>query len=250
MFLLGSSRIKAAALGGILFLGTAGPTSAATVLLQQGVNGYVGTSDTTIFEELPENSAGGFPWVFAGMTQFSDPRRALLKFDLTGAVPPGSTITDVTLLLYMDRTRPGDVACELRRLTRSWNEGSNPLPPLVEGGTGAPAQNGDTTWNHVSYNTVQWAAAGGEFAATSSGTGIAGNTGTFLTLTGSGMATDVQNWLTDPSSNHGWILLAGETGAWNAKRFISSESTDTQKPQLQITYNSEPAAVVGWELFE
>jgi hypothetical protein len=52
---------------------------------------------------------------------------------------------------------------------------------------------------------------------------------------------DVQGWLAQPASNHGWMLIGDDTGLQNAKRFISRSSTGTQGlPTLIVSVVPEP----------
>jgi hypothetical protein len=50
---------------------------------------------------------------------------------------------------------------------------------------------------------------------------------------------DVQGWVDQPASNHGWILIGQEDGVQNAKRF--SSRTSTEPPRLEVRYR-EPSA--------
>jgi hypothetical protein len=38
------------------------------------------------------------------------------------------------------------------------------------------------------------------------------------------LAADVRSWITDPSSNNGWIAIGGESQSQTAKRFDSREN--------------------------
>ena len=49
------------------------------------------------------------------------------------------------------------------------------------------------------------------------------------------LVTDVQNWLTDPSSNFGWIMVNGnETISRSARRFASRESDTPPTLLIQV----------------
>ena len=120
--------------------------------------------DTTIFSESGSLSNGAGSYLFAGETNEANLRRALLAFDVTSAVPAGSTIQSVSLTVYVSRTRTGDTAVALHRLQAAWGEaGSN---ADAREGTGAPAEAGDATWTHRFYPGTAWTKAGGDFAAT------------------------------------------------------------------------------------
>lgn len=229
-----------------------GAQSAVVITLQQGANSYTGATDATIFEDLTGHSAGGFPYLYAGVTQTGHPRRALLKFDLAGAIPTGAQITSATMQLYTEFGRPGNYPCALHRLTQSWNEGVNPLPPGSAGGRGAPADEGDSTWSHISYSAVgggtTWTAPGGDFNTAPSATGTTGEVGTYVRLSSSALAQDIEDWVATPGTNHGWILLVDENDTQNAKRYYSSEAADPRRPTLFIEYNIESSAK-NWMLY-
>ena len=221
---------------------------AATLVLQQGLNNYTGTQDTTIYDTDVNNSAGGFPYLYVGQSQNRGSRRSLIRFDLS-AIAAGSTVTSATLQFYIDPiSRPTSITGSVHRLTRTWTEGNNLIPDQNAGGAGAPAQPGDTTWNHVSFNTMLWNTAGGEFAAQPAATGVLGNADTFAFFSGQGLAADVQTWVETPSLNYGWIVRGDEAEIWTAKRLFSSESTDPRKPILYIEF-TPPSLVPDWVLY-
>ena len=73
--------------------------------------------DNTLYEDASGSlSNGAGQSLFAGKTGTGGIRRALIAFDVAGAVPAGSTITAVTLRLQMSRTRSGGQAVGLHRL--------------------------------------------------------------------------------------------------------------------------------------
>lgn len=221
---------------------------AATLVLQQGVNDYTGTADTSLYQDRPDNSAGGFPYIFSGVTRVGSPRRTLIRFDLPTTLTVGG-ITSVTLRMAVDQARAGTPTHSLHRMTRAWNEGNLPLTDFGTVGQGATAQPGDATWNSAADGITSWTAPGGDFSTSVSGSGIVEIAGTTAIFAGSGMVQDVKGWLTNPSSNFGWAILGDEAFVWNAKRFVSSEGTTVaQRPQLVITYT--PAAADDWQLFE
>ena len=51
------------------------------------------------------------------------------------------------------------------------------------------------------------------------------------------MVSDVQDWLDDPASNYGWIVLGKEGTRQTAKRVASRENASTEdRPRLLIEY--------------
>lgn len=197
--------------------------------------------DNTIFEsETGSLSNGEGPNLFIGKSGGITPpqiKRALLWFDIAGAVPAGSTITGVTLRLRLLQTIDSTSrAAELRRALQNWGEGeSNAGSP---GGGGAQAMPGDATWLHTFFDTDFWVNPGGDFSATVSaaqsvGTGV-GNVTWGSTAQ---MVADVQSWLDDPNSNCGWLMMTDESVIQTARRFGSRENTTAANhPLLTIDY--------------
>lgn len=223
--------------------------SAETLILKQGLNSYVGTADTSIFQDTSSNSSGGFSNLFLGKTKTGSPRRILIRFDLAGVLPPGATITSATLQFYTEFGRPEDVVnATLHAITTPWNEGDNQLKDGDNLGQGSPAESGDATWNHSSFSGSSWTTPGGDFNPTATASGIAGFPDSYFQLSSPGMVIDLQAWLANPATNYGW-LIKGENASGNAKRYYSSEATDPRKPTLFIEYVVGPASAKEWQRY-
>lgn len=198
------------------------------------------SQDNTLYEVGPGNlSNGAGEHLFAGLTNFTSlARRGLVRFDVAGAIPAGSTINSATLTLHMSKTISGIHNVELHRTLASWGEaGSN---ASGEEGGGDTAQTGDATWVHRFFNTVNWTNAGGDFSATASATTSVNNIG-FYSWASAGVTGDVQFWLDNPGSNFGWTLLGNESAIGSAKRFDTRENADLSvRPQLSIDYTPIP----------
>src|SRR5690242_17888727 len=80
--------------------------------------------DNTIYSENGALSDGQGQHVFAGLTSQSAERRALIEFDVAGAVPPGSTITSVTLTLRLTRTQSNTTSVAVYKVMADWGEGA------------------------------------------------------------------------------------------------------------------------------
>lgn len=98
----------------ILPLGLFAATLAAQPQQQATV---VATKDNTLYED-PNGalSNGAGTRVFSGNTAGLEKRRALVAFDLTGQVPPGSTVASVSLSMTVVKTVTGDVPTALHRV--------------------------------------------------------------------------------------------------------------------------------------
>ncbi len=160
-------------------------------------------------------------------------RRAVLAFDLVGAVPAEAEVTSVTLTLNLVSTVSGDQTLSLHALLADWGEGTS----NDGGGQGAPATPGDATWMHTFYDTDLWSNLGGDYSAVISASQVVGiNTGVFYTWGPTPqMLADVEDWLADPATNFGWLLLGNESQLQTVKKFASKDhSLDEWRPRLNI----------------
>ena len=209
---------------------TPDPVEEADVILEP-------SKDNTLFEDdTGELSNGAGQFLFAGMTKDSLSRRALVHFDVAGsAIPTGSTIDSVQLVLRMDRTIVGDLPVAIHRVLADWGEGASDAD-FAEG-TGAQAETGDATWTHRFYQADAWSTSGGDHAPAASATQMVGDEVRGYTWgTTVQMVSDVQGWLDQPATNFGWIVIADESTHTTAKRFGSREEIAANRPKLRIFY--------------
>ncbi len=206
--------------------GTPGDTS--TVVLTP-------TADTSLFSE-GELSNGGGDYLFTGLILTGAERRALLRFDLS-AIPLGATIDSASLEVTVSRTISGTVSVRLHRLLNDWQEGSVDAPG--QEGTGAPASAGDATWLARRLGSELWTEPGGDFDPLESARAGLRDNGRY-SYSGDALAADVQAWLDQPSSNHGWLLLGNPAaGFGSAKRLNSRENPDpASRPLLTINFTA------------
>ena len=199
------------------------------------------TQDNTLYEYDPaegDHSNGAGFHFFAGENGMGELRRGVLAFDVAGSIPAGSTITAVSLTLNMSMTPAGAETVELHKLLADWGEGTSHAP--MGEGDGAPATTNDATWRHRFFDTVFWTTQGGDFSATVSASQSVGGVGQY-TWTSAQMVADVQEWLDNPASNFGWLVLGNETTISTAKRFDTRESASP--PILTIQYIPAPRVV-------
>lgn len=194
---------------------------------------------------------GAGPYLWTSVTAAGVARRALLSFDLS-PIPAGAQIQQVRLSLFLSRAQDLDPLVQLHRLDAAWTEG-----PTNGGsqGHGAPAVTGDVTWVRRSHPSLSWSQAGGDFDPTPSAAVNLGFPGEAYTWGPTPrMLADLQGWLANPASNHGWILIGVEANSQNAKRFESRDSSPALRPMLLVSYL--PAATAddgdiplpGWAL--
>lgn len=209
---------------------------AETLTLEEGVDGYQGTTDTTIYKDVPNNANGGFPQIFVGPTGTSV-RRALIRFDLS-SLPSGIELQSAALILTVERSSPSSLNTDtisVHRLLKDWGEGN--AVSADPGGSGTTAQAGDATWNSNRHQQSQWTQPGGDFSATPSDTKVVSRTpDTIVELKSDAVLNDVKQWLADPSSNNGWIVIGQETGQRKARRYHSSEGIAGKRPRLVLEY--------------
>ncbi|RMI04727.1 MAG: DNRLRE domain-containing protein, partial [Calditrichaeota bacterium] len=200
--------------------------------------------DNTLYEDSTGSlSNGAGEHIFAGKNALGAIRRALLAFNVAENIPQGATITAVTLTLHMSRTNPaaGPRTVSLHRALSDWGEGTSNAPG--EEGSGAPATPGDATWLHTFFDTDFWNNMGGDFASASSASQTVADTGFYTWGSTPEMVADVQDWLDNPLSDFGWILIGDESTGITAKRFDSKEDTvASHRPRLTVTYTG-PGAI-------
>jgi hypothetical protein len=197
------------------------------------------SKDNTLYQYIPadgdRSNGAGFHF-FTGETAMGELRRGVLAFDIAGHVPPGSTVTGVSLTMNMSRT-PSDTAhtTELHILLADWGEGTSHAPG--EEGDGAPATPGDATWRHRFFDTIFWTNQGGDFSLTVTASQSVGPVGQY-TWNSTQMVADVQEWLDNPAGNFGWLVLGDESASATSKRFDTRESASP--PLLTIEFIPGP----------
>ncbi|MGB0715903.1 MAG: DNRLRE domain-containing protein [Phycisphaerae bacterium] len=186
-------------------------------------------------------SNGAGQHLFVGNNSGVNTRRAVIRFDLEGIVPAGSIVESVSLMMYVSQANAGVTPVALHRVAASWGEGAS--DGFGPEGAGAASEAGDATWIHRFYPDQLWNSPGGDFDAQPSAITSVDAPGFYVWVADSsdgpaGKAlTDVQSWVDDPTSNHGWILRGTEEGASTAKRLNSKEHPDDQlHPVLTIEF--------------
>ena len=199
---------------------------------------YSASKDNTMYEgTLYSNGAGDH--FFAGRTWIElqgVKRRGLLAFDLS-SIPVEARIRSVKLTLHMSRTkRTTGRTVTIHRLLQNWGEESSHASGN-EGG-GASAAVGDATWNFAYMRSVSWKIPGGDFSATASASQTVGDIG-YYTWSSSNMVSDVQNWVSTPGLNYGWLVKGDESDTTTTKRFDSrTNPTVVNRPVLVVEYEA------------
>jgi len=198
------------------------------------------SKDNTLYEDAAgATSNGAGENCFVGRTNqvTGSTRRGLVAFNLAGRIPPGATITSVTLTLSMSRTISGGQTVSLHRVSADWGEGTSNAGGNE--GSGAPATTNDATWLHRFFSTTLWSSAGGDFSATPSASQTVSGIGIYTWGSTAGMVSDIQQWLNTPSSNFGWVIIGNESAGGTSKRFDSRENiTAANRPKLTVTFST------------
>jgi hypothetical protein len=194
--------------------------------------------DATLYEDATgalSNGAGQH--MFAGTKGAGHAVRGLVAFDVAGKVPAGMTLTAVTLRLNMSAASSNSAqTIGLHRVLADWGEGSTVASG--GGGGGGPAAPGGATWLHRFFSDKLWSHPGGDFEASSSASIDVDGIRAYEWGSTDQMVADVQMWLDNPSTNHGW-LLTNDT-ATMVKRFDTRENaSEANRPSLTLTF--EPA---------
>ena len=224
---LSSSFLAAGVLLGLW----AGMASAQTTLqFQDGVvptAGYAGTNDAVIKEQTPTLNLGNLVLNRVTTSELGGGRVwTLLRWDISGHVPPGCVVSEVRVRLYVDPDETG-ATNQLYSLERPWVEG-NGTP-----GSGA-------TW--ASYDGVNsWSSGGAEGGADRGSTVLANVSGGAgfqeVALNATGIAR-VQQWVDDPATNHGLILRGSSSDAVNYG--AREDGVISSHPRLQVTFGLPP----------
>jgi len=196
--------------------------------------------DNTLFQSVTGDVSDGAGPVFFAGTSGTSVRRALLRFDVAGALPAGAVITDASVIILLAFSPSGSgPIMGLYRVLHDWGEGSSSTASIA----GAPATTGDASWLYTFYPGASWSTPGGDFVATtSSAHGVAGFGG-FHAWEGGTLAADVQSWLDDPAHNYGWLMKGDEINANTARTFASREDANAiNRPRLRVVYDA-PIAI-------
>lgn len=174
--------------------------------------------------------------------------RTLLQFDLS-AIPSNAVIESASLQ-FTSGTSGGSVqTISVYKINQAWTEGSTSFctysGPCNTPGIAITPGGIDVTWNEISYtgtNANPWSTLGGTFSSTAS----AASTdlgASFVLYVSDGLRNDVQSWVSNASTNFGWLLKTEFIPVSSAmQRFRSREGAvasgdPATAPRLTIIYH-------------
>jgi hypothetical protein len=215
----------------------------------------ISSADTTLIEVAPDSNLGGACIVNAGTTQMNTRNRGLFLFDLSGTLPANAIVTGVGLILGVTgEPANGFVTADytLHRMLQSWGEGNkgNPNCPPDNGsspGIGTVATENEATWTHrFAQTAMTWdtpgGAAGVDYLAEPSADQLISGTGEspYHFLDTPELRADVQNWINNPRSNFGWMLICETEDERGTARRFGSREDPSSPPTLVIDYTVVP----------
>jgi len=185
-------------------------------VVQDGMNGYSGATDAMIFDQY-NYGASAIQLKYNGGESRD---RLLVKFDLSSFA--GATITDARFELFIEKTG-GDDSLSAHALTNSWQEG-----------TGGYEKKTGVSWTYRYANdSAAWTTPGGDFASQAiDGKKI--NAADAFTWKSFNMTIAAQQWCSDPSNNHGLILI-GHGSYSSTYVYFREFPLKTLRPRLVLT---------------
>lgn len=192
-------------------------------------------ADTFVLGSVPDNNAGGNTLLNIGTDGQGGVRRGLLRFDLA-SIPAGATVTSAVLRLTVVRIPfggPANSNFELNRLLAEWSEGSQ------AGNSGAPAADGEVTWNSRLHNAGGWTEPGAasDVEPTPSATTFVNTvSGVTYEWKAAGVARDVQEWINDPGLNFGWLLRSDAENSLRTARAFAAREYGSSIGTLEISF--------------
>lgn len=206
------------------------------------------TADGTLIQVAPDANLGGANFLNAGTAGNGNANRGLMQFSLAESIPVGATIVNAYLTMDIIRQPTMDMAItefNLRRVLVSWGEGDK--TPLEENspGLGAPATEGDSTWQFRAVGGPAWTTPGGhigtDFSSTASSTTTIYGLGDLVEFESTpDLVADVQSWLDHPESNFGWVLMAQDERIRKSARSFASREDGSGGPVLEIEFTPVP----------
>jgi len=209
--------------------------------LHGATTNLVPVADTSLFQVSSNNNLGRTTLVVGSVAATGQGLRgrALLRFDVSG-IPTNAVIDSAALTFTVLQTPFGAAvpsSFRVHRFLKPWVEG------VGIGNNGAPALAGETTWNSQFHGTALWSpagsAAGTDYVSSESGSvdvdGLAA-----YTVLNSGLAADVQAWVSGAAANHGWIMISSGEGIQRTARRVGSRESGTAAPLLAIQYTIAP----------
>jgi hypothetical protein len=194
-------------------------------------------ADTGLWAGAPDNNLGHNLFVPVGDSNNGHIGRALVRFDLS-AVPHNASINSAMLTLQIVLDNAGASSVNVHRMLQGWVEGTG--SGFTEGsaaGFGSPALAGEPSWNSRASPGTLWGAPGGlartDFIAAATATAAPASSS--LTFSSAGLKADAQLFVSNPSTNFGWLIKLSIEVSGGARRIAMREDAPNA-PTLLLNY--------------
>lgn len=191
---------------------------------------------TFINSARPDNNNGGVSSIDIGNDFLDGSLRGLVRFNLPAALNERVSITGATLSMTTTAVPPdgtaGAATVYVERLTEEWGQGTGAGVAASGSYTaGSPCTGTGATWNKPLCSGAGWATAGGSVAGTiSASASVPATSGSLVQWNAAGIASDVQAWANDVTTNHGWRLRSSTEASYDTLQAFM------KGPQLATTY--------------
>jgi len=201
----------------------------ATVAGADGVT-LIPSEDATISEKSLDLSLGSATTLDSGTTGPNEGlkmNRALLKFDLKGIIPSNALVASAALTLtVVQAPTTTNLWFSLHKVLQDWSEGA-------------------VTWTNRLSPPAPWSTPGGsppqDYSSSVSQSNLITGLEAFTFASNPDMVGDVQDWVSYPANNFGWILICElEALEKSVRKFASREytfnSVPTNQPKLEVQF--------------
>jgi hypothetical protein len=186
-------------------------------------------ADAELREQQPTGVFGSDLTIVSGglgFTAGNTARRALIRFEPGAEIPSGATIVSVELGISVTRVplSPAISIFELKRVRQEWLET-------------------EVSWNVRREPGLAWEipGAGGDEDVQperSSSTLMQGR-GRYTFPSSDRLVADLQMWVDNPGTNHGWLLWSRSENVLQTARHFASRENVADAPELVVEYTVE-----------
>lgn len=186
-----------------------------TIVLQRGLNGYSGVSDSTMNGWEPATLYGRIARIYIRSGEWME---GVLRFDLS-SIPENAVVKRAVLGMFVDaRSNSYTMDVQVHRLLRPWKES-------------------EVNWNQA-MNGIPWAEPGAKAAGVDSAAEYVARTtlNAVQTWVEWDITPLVQDWVRYPEGNFGMLLKGVGSAGVRYDLFSSEWANVSARPKLTITY--------------
>ena len=203
------------------------------------------SGNVTVYETESNNANGKAEFMKIKNSGTSNTIASFFKFDLSN-IPENADVLEVGFEFRANLVSTF-ANIRIRVMEESWSEGDADPNDVA---AGEAASQGDVTWDYADYDNTPWSGGNARNAWSNSTPAVAQATidqnnpiikFPAVANDSANIISMVQNWVSDPSSNHGIALFA--TGATHDVN-INSRHASNNRPELYIKYQADPPTSV------